>query len=1028
VDVEARAVSDDHILDVQTSGKRGECSFSVAEEAYFRARTQSRPTIYQLVGAGTGLLGPYLYDYLIDRDWAAIVTAGGGTEGQSFTTFHGHSFKVYSTVQAAITNGIATIAAGFSVFIVGNSSPYAEGLNIPSFGGTIHIYGSGWGRVTIGTAGTSPHVIGETTVIMRDLALNGAGGSLRQKSGTLAMVVHAHNVYFMKVVAGDHAGSTFDQNCLYAQGFVFQATDTPASVRIRGGHIISGGIDFSATASNQAWDVDGLLIPTSGSIKFCNSTFHKMNLRFLSVLGTDSILFTGGDSAEIELAANFPGPVNAGQVIRVAAGITARTVQLRGTFDYSTGISDAATRFIEVEGIADTWHIDVAFDKNGVGNHLEDDGGISVSGVFEDSKFTLVPTDAQINTTAGSSGNIVDSGVITGGSVGVVPGIAHKLLSATHDDTLAGTVVRGDLVVGNATPAWARLARPTIQSLLYMRSSDPAWADAVAGDGELTFNLGLLRTERNGEATFEERAFSATPTVAGFALLGHARGTKAAPTNLLSGDVLGAVIFEGYGGSFLTSAYVRAVATENFSGAAIGTKLEFYVTPNGTTTLTLAATLEATGDLTLAQNIVMAAGKTVDGVDVSDHVVAADPHTGYRLESADHTHQSTGIQAGQLDHGLALTGLTDDDHTNYALLAGRASGQEIKGDTAASGILTLTGTAHATKGHVAIEGTKFSTEASLYSAGVELIQRWTAAASGSYIAFDTTLAQFRMRIAGQDGIIASTTALNIKVVPLTVDMTITLSAIDQTFTVTPNLILVQNTLTLDFVNTTIRGYQFQPTIIYNQAGNTNGSMSLFNARPTLQNKAATAISTGPLHAFASGLIIKADGAAFTPNEVREFLSGPAFSVINAGTLTITNWTTFYARDNSAVGLGVTVTNKRAIWIDNATVAGTLTNQIGIDIAALTSAVTLNIGIRNAASLVQSGNVGFFTVTTPIAQQTSGGNLTNNVTAGGTTDQIDNFTSLTIYATDAAAIRNDIYQLARKLKQVNDALRAYGLLT
>ena len=59
-----------------------------------------------------------------------------------------------------------------------------------------------------------------------------------------------------------------------------------------------------------------------------------------------------------------------------------------------------------------------------------------------------------------------------------------------------------------------------------------------------------------------------------------------------------------------------------------------------------------------------------------DHVAAADPHTGYRLESADHTHQSTGAEAGQLDHGLALTGLTDDDHGhywNYARGAARVS-------------------------------------------------------------------------------------------------------------------------------------------------------------------------------------------------------------------------------------------------------------------------------------------------------------------------------------------------------------------
>jgi hypothetical protein len=72
-------------------------------------------------------------------------------------------------------------------------------------------------------------------------------------------------------------------------------------------------------------------------------------------------------------------------------------------------------------------------------------------------------------------------------------------------------------------------------------------------------------------------------------------------------------------------------------------------------------------------------------------------------------------------------------------------------------------------------------------------------------------------------------------------------------------------------------------------------------------------------------------------------------------------------------------------------------------------------------------VGFFT-TTPAAQQVSAANLTNNVATGGTDDTIANYTDLTIYANDSAAIRNNIYQLARKLKQVNDALRLYGLLT
>lgn len=70
--------------------------------------------------------------------------------------------------------------------------------------------------------------------------------------------------------------------------------------------------------------------------------------------------------------------------------------------------------------------------------------------------------------------------------------------------------------------------------------------------------------------------------------------------------------------------------------------------------------------------------------------------------NADHSHQSTGAAGGTLDHGLALTGLTDDDHTQYVRLAGRAGGQAAAGGTAASENLTLQSTAHATKGAIIV--------------------------------------------------------------------------------------------------------------------------------------------------------------------------------------------------------------------------------------------------------------------------------------------------------------------------------------
>ena len=51
---------------------------------------------------------------------------------------------------------------------------------------------------------------------------------------------------------------------------------------------------------------------------------------------------------------------------------------------------------------------------------------------------------------------------------------------------------------------------------------------------------------------------------------------------------------------------------------------------------------------------------------VTAHAAAGDPHTGYRLESADHSHASSGAQAGTIAHS-DLTGLTSGDpHTQYA--------------------------------------------------------------------------------------------------------------------------------------------------------------------------------------------------------------------------------------------------------------------------------------------------------------------------------------------------------------------------
>jgi hypothetical protein len=89
-----------------------------------------------------------------------------------------------------------------------------------------------------------------------------------------------------------------------------------------------------------------------------------------------------------------------------------------------------------------------------------------------------------------------------------------------------------------------------------------------------------------------------------------------------------------------------------------------------------------------------------------------------------------------------------------------------------------------------------------------------------------------------------------------------------------------------------------------------------------------------------------------------------------------------------------------------------------------SAIASGTGV--AARLGNStGTLGFFGSTG--ATQVTQAALTNSVTAGGTTGTIANYTDLSIYANDSAAIRNDIYQLSLALTNVVGALRSYGLL-
>lgn len=73
----------------------------------------------------------------------------------------------------------------------------------------------------------------------------------------------------------------------------------------------------------------------------------------------------------------------------------------------------------------------------------------------------------------------------------------------------------------------------------------------------------------------------------------------------------------------------------------------------------------------------------------------------------------------------------------------------------------------------------------------------------------------------------------------------------------------------------------------------------------------------------------------------------------------------------------------------------------------------------------TGTFGMFGAT-PVTQRSQIA-LTNSVSPSGTTGTLADFTSLTVYATDAAAIHGDIYQLGLALSNIINILTTYGII-
>lgn len=185
--------------------------------------------------------------------------------------------------------------------------------------------------------------------------------------------------------------------------------------------------------------------------------------------------------------------------------------------------------------------------------------------------------------------------------------------------------------------------------------------------------------------TLETYGTGPTPNYRGRA----ARGTKASPSQLVADDLILALSGLPYnsspgfaGGS---RAQITFASAEAQTSTAQGTYIELKTTPTGSATQATRFRVGPSGQWGIG-------GATFGG---SGDIFSSGG------ASAAPTWVTRATLNAALDHGT-LAGLGDDDHTQYALLAGRSGGQTLIGGTASGNNLVLQSTSHATKGLIAV--------------------------------------------------------------------------------------------------------------------------------------------------------------------------------------------------------------------------------------------------------------------------------------------------------------------------------------
>lgn len=182
-------------------------------------------------------------------------------------------------------------------------------------------------------------------------------------------------------------------------------------------------------------------------------------------------------------------------------------------------------------------------------------------------------------------------------------GDAKNIILNTSNGTKIGTATNQKLGFFNSTPVvqpGATTDLGTVLSNLGLRVAGTAYPISTTGDTALSGNFDLIRDWGSVAPTNLIATFTSYND-GGRVVIRRAKGSLASPTQLLADDSLGNFNFRGYhsGGAFATggTAAITAIAEEDFTSSAQGTRLVFNTAAIGGTTAPEKMRLSGSGRL-----------------------------------------------------------------------------------------------------------------------------------------------------------------------------------------------------------------------------------------------------------------------------------------------------------------------------------------------------------------------------------------------------------------------------------------------